>query len=98
MNAERFYLNCGIASSPSVCYYSEVSLRQEILYEYIINRHFYLSARTGVSLAMKGGLYTKSRKDLVLRDASGNILETTIQQDRSPIPFFNISVSYSLFK
>ncbi len=88
MSADNFYLRTSLPDAPSVCYYSEVTLKPEVLYEYIINRHFYLSARAGVSTVIKGALYTKSRKEL----------NTEIEQDRSPIPFFNVGVSYSLFK
>lgn len=88
MSGDNFYLRTSLPDSPSVCYYSEAVLKPEILYEYIINRHFYLSARTGVSTVIKGALYTKSRKEL----------STEIEQKRSLIPFFNVGVSYSLFK
>lgn len=88
MSGDNFYLRTNLPDSPSVCYYSEAVLKPEILYEYIINRHFYLSARAGISTAIKGALYTKSRKEL----------DVEIEQKRSPIPFFNVGVSYSLFK
>lgn len=88
MSGDNFYLRTSLPDAPSVCYYSEAVLKPEILYEYIINRHFYLSARAGVSTVIKGALYTKGRKEL----------STKIEQDRSPIPFFNVGVSYSLFK
>lgn len=88
MSSDNFYLHTSLPDSPSVCYYSEAVLKPEILYEYIINRHFYLSARTGISTVIKGALYTKSRKEL----------STEIEQKRSLIPFFNVGVSYSLFK
>lgn len=88
MSGDNFYLHTNLPDAPSVCYYSEAVLKPEILYEYIINRHFYLSARAGVSTVIKGALYTKSRKEL----------GTDMEQDRSPIPFFNVGVSYSLFK
>lgn len=88
MSGDNFYLRTNLPETPSVCYYSEAVLKPEILYEYIINRHFYLSARAGVSTVIKGALYTKSRKEL----------STDIEQDRSLVPFFNVGVSYSLFK
>lgn len=88
MNSDNFYLKTDLENIPSVCCYSEAALKPEILYEYIINRHFYLSARAGISTVIKGALYTKSRKEL----------STEIEQKRSLIPFFNVGVSYSLFK
>lgn len=88
MSADNFYLRTGLPDTPSVCYYSEVALEPEVLYEYIINRHFYLSARAGISTVIKDALYTKSRKEL----------STETEHDRSPVPFFNVGVSYSLFK
>lgn len=88
MSGDNFYLRTNLPDAPSVCYYSEAVLKPEILYEYIINRHFYLSARAGVSTVIKGALYTKSRKEL----------STEMEQKRSPTPFFNVGVSYSLFK
>lgn len=88
MSSDNFYLRTTLPDSPSVCYYSEAVLKPETLYEYIINRHFYLSARAGISTVIKGALYTKSRKEL----------STDIEQKRSLTPFFNVGVSYSLFK
>ncbi len=91
MTGDNFYLHAGLSELPPVCYYSEVVMKPEVLYEYIINRHFYVSARTGVSVLLKGGLYTKGRKEVKL---AGEVLE----QDRSLIPFFHVGVSYSLFR
>lgn len=88
MSGDNFYLRTDMSGSSSVCCYSEFALKSEILYEYIINRYFYLSARTGISTEIKGALYTKSRKEL----------STEIEQKRSLIPFFNVGVSYSLFR
>lgn len=98
MSVENFYLDSGLDGVPSTCFYSDAVMKPEIVYEYIINRHLYLSARAGVSMVMKGGLYTKNRKDITITDEQGRDVDATIKQDRSPIPFFNIGVSYSLFK
>ncbi len=91
MSADNFYLHTLIPELPKVCCYSEFSIKPELLYEYIINKHFYVSARAGLSIPVKGALYTKGRKEIVL---SGE----DVEQDRSLIPFFHVGVSYSLFK
>lgn len=88
MSGENFYLRTSLPGVPSVCYYSEVVLKTEVMYEYIINRHFYISARAGLSTVIKGALYTKGRKEL----------DAETEQKRSPMPFFNAGISYSLFK
>lgn len=95
MSADNFYLRTSLEGAPSVCFYSDAVLKPEIHYEYIIDRHFYLSAHAGVSMLLTGGLYTKNRKDVKVNSGEG---KAEIKQDRSPIPFFNVGVSYSLFK
>lgn len=91
MATDNFYLHTSIPELPSVCYYSEFAIKPEILYEYIISKHFYISARAGFSVPVKGALYTKSRKEIKF---SGE----EVKQDRSMIPFFHVGLSYSLFK
>lgn len=99
MSSDNFYLKPGLEGMPEVCYYSEAVIKPEIHYEYIINRHFYLSFHAGLSVVMKGGLYTKSRKGI--RMEGENEIEKDrdmVKQERSPVPFFNVGVSYSLFR
>lgn len=91
MSVDNFYLHTDLPDLPQVCYYSEAAMKPEIMYEYIINRHFYLSARAGLSIPLKGGLYTKGREAI---EIDGDELE----QNRSAVPFFHVGVSYSLFK
>ena len=91
MTADNFYLHTNLSELPSVCYYSEVTMKPEALYEYIINKQFYFSVRAGLSVPVKSGLYTKNRKEIKLAGEA-------IGQNRSPVPFFNMGVSYSLFK
>lgn len=103
MSADNFYLKSAVKGTPAVYYYSDAVLKPEINYEYIINKHFYLSAHVGVSMVMKGGLYTKNRKGVKVKTTDSNGKEKTdieplLKQERSPIPFFNVGVSYSLFK
>lgn len=78
-------------------------VKPEIHYEYIISRQFYVSAHAGVSMVLKGGLYDKKRKEMKVATAEpGESTETAngamMKQDHSPVPFFNVGVSYSLFK
>ena len=47
---------------------------------------------------IKGGLYTKKHKELKITDEDNGGKESFFQLDRSTVPFFNIGVSYSLFK
>lgn len=88
MSSSNFYLSTSLPGAPSVCLYSEAVTKPEIMYEYIINKHFYLSARAGINVLMSGELYSRSRKEL----------DTAIEMERSATPFFNVGVSYSLFK
>lgn len=99
MSSESFYLHTDLEGAPEICYYSDAMLKPEINYEYIINKHLYISVHAGVSMVMKGGLYKKNRKGINVRNEEGKAeVEPVVKQDRSPIPFFNVGVSYSLFK
>ena len=74
-------------------------MKPEVQYEYIINRHFYLTAHIGLSMALKSALYNKNRKDVELTNENGERTKAPIlEQDRSPVPFINVGLSYSLFK
>lgn len=98
MSADEFYLKSDVEGASRVYLYKEAVVKPEIHYEYIINRQFYLSARVGYSALIKGGLYTKKRKELKIADEENGGKESFYQLDRSAVPFFNIGVSYSLFK
>ena len=99
MSSDNFYLRTILKGAPEMCYYNDAVLKPEIHYEYIINKHIYLSVHTGVSMVMKGGLYKKNRKGIKVKNEEGkNEVEPIVKQDRSPIPFFNIGISYSLFR
>lgn len=99
MSSENFYLKTSLDGAPSISYYSDAVLKSEIHYEYIINKSLYISAHAGVSMVMKSGLYRKNRKGIKVKDEEGNTeVEPIVKQDRSPIPFFNVGISYSLFK
>lgn len=102
MSSDNFYLKTEMEGAPKICYYSDAVLKPEINYEYIINKHLYLSAHAGLSMVMKGGLYKKNRKGVKVKtEVHGEErteVEPVVKQSRSPIPFFNIGLSYSLFK
>lgn len=99
MSGDNFYLKAQLKERPETYYYSEAVLKPEVLYEYIINKHFYLSVHAGLSMVMKSGIYKKNRKGVKVKDEEGKSeVEPLVKQDRSPIPFFNIGISYSLFK
>lgn len=97
MASEGFYLKPESADLPEVCFYSEAVMKPEVCYEYIINRHFYLSARAGLATSIKGGLFTKGRKGIKASGEEGGS-DPLIEQDHSALPFFNFGISYSLFK
>lgn len=99
MSSENFYLKTTLEGVPATSYYSDAVLKPEILYEYIINKHLYISAHAGISMVMKSGLYKKNRKGIKVKNEEGKTeVEPIVKQDRSLIPFFNVGISYSLFK
>lgn len=99
MTSDNFYLTCDLPGVPKLCYYSDAVLKPEINYEYILNDHFYLSVHAGVSMVMTGGLYTANRKGVKVLDEEGKTkVEPIVKQNRSPLPFINVGLSYSLFK
>lgn len=103
MSADEFYLRPVIGERVQTYLYKEAVMKPEIHYEYIISRQFYVSAHAGVSMALKGGLYDKNRKEMKVAAAepgasNGTATGAMMKQDHSPVPFFNVGVSYSLFK
>jgi hypothetical protein len=99
MSSENFYLKTTLEGTSATFYYSDAVLKPEIHYEYIINKHLYISAHVGISMVMKSGLYKKDRKGIKVKNEEGKTeVEPIVKQDRSPIPFFNVGISYSLFK
>lgn len=99
MSSENFYLKTTLEGAPATSYYSDAVLKPEIHYEFIINKHLYLSAHAGISMVMKSGLYKKNRKGIKVKNEEGKTdVEPIVKQDRSPIQFFNVGISYSLFK
>lgn len=98
MSADNFYLKSELEGRPLVYCYQEAVLKPEVHYEYIINRQFYISAHAGLSALVKGGLYTKKRKELKMENAENGNKECFFQSSRSAVPFFNVGVSYSLWR
>ena len=99
MTSDNFYMRPNIENIPETCYFSEANLNPEISYEYIINKHIYIVARAGVSMVMMGGPYNTNRKGLKVVNEEGQTeIEPLVKIDRSPVPFLNVGISYSLFK
>lgn len=89
MENEHFYMESEIENLPKVSLFNKTSIRPQLVYEYIINNHFYLSARAGASAIIKGGLYNTNRKGI-----NGN---PYVEFTQPLTPFFNVGCSYNLF-
>lgn len=89
MYSEQFYMATNIEGLPKTSYFRKTSIRPEIVYEYIINNHFYLSARGGASKLIKGGLYKTNRK--------GVDGDPYVEYTEPVTPFFNLGFSYNIF-
>jgi len=87
LDNEHFYLKPDLENLPKVCYYSNTIIKPEIVYEYIINKHFYLTAHAGGVSVIKGGLYGTNRK--------GAGVEPYIKYSHPMTTFFNIGISYN---
>lgn len=90
MESEQFYIKPEMEDLPRVCYYSEIQIKPELVYEFIINKHFYLTARGGGMKIIKGGLYNINRK--------GIGKDPYVKMSHPLIPFFNVGIAYNLFK
>lgn len=90
MESEQFYLKSGMDNLPEVCFYNKSTIKSEIVYEYIINKRFYLIARGGGIGTLKSGLYKTNRKGI-----DG---DPYIEISHPMAPFFNLGFSYNLFK
>lgn len=89
LESEQFYLKPNIEGLPKVCYFEKTAIKSEISYEYIINKHFYLIARSGMSSVVKSGIYATNRKGI-----NGNPF---IEYTSPVIPFFSLGISFNLF-
>lgn len=90
LESEHFYMKSGMENVPEVSFFNKTIIKPEIVYEYIINKHFYLIARGGASALVNGGLYGTNRKGI-----DG---DPYIKFKQPMTPFFNIGFSYNLFK
>ncbi|MFV0536260.1 MAG: DUF6268 family outer membrane beta-barrel protein [Dysgonomonas sp.] len=90
MEGERFYMQPNIEGLPKTSLYSNTTIKPELVYEFIINKHFYLIARGGGSAIINSGFYKTNRK--------GIDNDPLVEFDRSVTPFFNLGFSYNLFK
>jgi hypothetical protein len=90
MESELFYLRPNIDGLPETCLYSKSNIKPEIVYEYIINKHFYLIARAGATQIIESGLYNTNRKGI-----DG---DPYIEYTQPMTPFFNVGFSYNIFK
>lgn len=89
MESEHFYMESGLKGLPEVSFFNKATIKAELVYEYIINHHFYLSARIGSAALIKGGLYNINRKS-----SNGN---PYVKFTQPMTPFFNLGFSYNLF-
>lgn len=90
MESERFYIKPALENLPQTVLHSTATIKPEVVYEFIINKHFYLIARGGGSALLQSGLYKTNRKGI-----DGDPL---VEFKRSIQPFFNLGFSYNLFK
>lgn len=87
--SEEFYLNSSDNALPSTGCFYQVLAKPELVYEYIVDKHFYLVARAGGSAVVKGGVYDINRKgidDNPYLESSGKMK-----------PFFYLGFSYNIF-
>ena len=86
---EHFYLKTEMEGLPDVSFFNRTTIKPEIVYEYIIDKHFYLIARAGGAAMLTGGIYGTNRKGI---DGDPYV------KLKQPItPFFNIGFSYNIF-
>lgn len=86
---DGFYLkNTAKYDLPDKAYYNKVVIDPEFVYEFIISRHFLLTAKTGTNLYFMNGVYKSNRKGI-----DG---EPLIKMDSKKSVFFNVGISYNL--
>jgi len=90
LESSGIYLKPSMTELPKTCYYQNTTVKAELVYEYIINKHFYLIARGGGLGTFNSGLYGTDRKGI-----DG---DPFIEYTQPLIPFFNLGFSYNLFK
>lgn len=90
LGSEHFYMKSGMENVPEVSFFNRTTIKPEIVYEYIINKRFYLIARGGGSALINGGLYGTNRKGI-----DG---DPYVKLKQPVTPFLNAGFSYNLFK
>jgi len=95
LESENFYFKPGLDYLPKTCFYTKETFKPEIVYEYIINEHFYLIARAGGSAVIRGGVYGTDRKGT---DRKGIDRDPLVKVKNPMTPFFNLGISYNIFK
>lgn len=88
IDTDQYYFRPENARLPSTCFYSSVSLHAELMYEYIVSRHFYFYAKGGLTKGISGGVYQTNRKD---------IENEHLKFTDSSKPFLSFGFSYNLF-
>lgn len=73
---------------PDKAYYNKVMIDPELVYEYVISKHFLLTAKTGTNLYFMNGIYKSNRKGI-----DGDPL---IKMNSKKSMFFNVGISYNL--
>ncbi|WP_165044442.1 hypothetical protein [Dysgonomonas sp. ZJ709] len=89
LGSEHFYMKPGMKGIPEVSFFNRTVIKPEIVYEYIINKRFYLIARSGGSALISGGLYGTNRKGI-----DG---DPYIKFKQPMTPFLNVGFSYNIF-
>jgi len=90
MDSEQFYFKPNTTGLPKTSLYTSTTIKPEITYEYIINKHFHLIARGGASSLIKSGFYKTNRKGI-----DG---DPYMEFSRPVTPFFYLGFSYNIFK
>lgn len=90
LGSEHFYLKPGMKDVPEEAFFNKSTIKPELVYEYIIDKHFYLIARAGGSAIIGGGIYGTNRKGI-----DG---DPYVKFKQPMTPFFNVGFSYNIFK
>lgn len=89
LSSEHFYMSSNITNLPKTTYFRKTLIKPELVYEYIIDKHFYLNARAGVYKVISGGIYKTNRKKL--NDGY------EIKYKEPLTPYVSVGCSYNIF-
>lgn len=90
-DAEMFYCKPRSEQLPETALFKLVNLKAELDYEYIINDHFYLIARCGVTKPFESGFFKVNRK-------GKGVCSPLVDYSQRATSFFNIGFSYNIWK